>query len=121
MRRPQSHPYLDSIWVLPASLPRGAHRTRSAKRHSEPSSWSRLTCRTRREEHLRQHLDVQPGLLRRRPAGLAVGHAAVEVLELAGEALAVELGDPDGVGPAVPFAPAVDGRALLEPGRGKGE
>src|SRR3989454_10525192 len=118
IRRPQSHPYLGSIWALPASLPRGAHRTRSAKRHSEPSSWSCLTPTARREEHLRQHLDVQPGLLRRRPAGLALGHAAVEVLELAGEALAVELGDPGGVGRAVPLAAAVDGRALLEPRRG---
>src|SRR5262245_47384084 len=72
------------------------------------------------EEHLRQHVDVEARLFRRRAARLAFGHAPMEVVELAGETLAVELRDSDVVGRAVPLAAAVDGRVLLEPGRGEG-
>src|SRR5262249_5913980 len=49
----------------------------------------------RGEEHLRQYLDVEASLPRRRAALLAFGHTPVKMVELAREALAVELGDPD--------------------------
>src|SRR5919197_3323399 len=88
------------------------------------SSYSTLRIRERLmasggKEHLRQDLDVESRLLRRRPAGLALGHAAVEVAELAREALSVGPGDARVVRLAVAFAAPVGRRVLLEPGGGK--
>src|SRR3989442_10129650 len=73
MWRPQSPPYLRSIWVLPASLPRGAQRTRSAKRHSEPSSTVQRAllfgCQLGRRERLETLVRDRLTALDREPVG----------------------------------------------------
>src|SRR5262249_54832287 len=86
-----------------------------------PSGLSSRGSPLRGEEHLRQYLDVQASLFRRRAALLASGPTQVKVVELECEVLAIELGDPDVVRRSVPLAAPVDGRVLLQPGGGEGQ
>src|SRR5262245_3445597 len=83
------------------------------RRVSNEGTSSRLPPPLGGQKHLRQHIHVEPGLLGRGAAGLALGHAAVKVLELPGEALTVEHGAAHGVGRAFALAVPVDRRVLL--------
>src|SRR5438105_88159 len=100
MRRPQSRPYLTSIWALPASLPcllltpqKLANVTKGATDHAAESGDGALAVRDRCP-------DARPAAPRRddrRPRGLV--QAPLADLPLAGRPLLHGPGDVAGDGP----------------------